>query len=329
MSEDLNVVVTAGHHFAAERVNDRSLEELIFASTSAAIAKAGLTPAQIDSVVISGNDQTDGRIISCMVTTGAVAGVGKNVTTVASGPEHAFAYAVMRLLAGQGSNVLVVGWSKPSESVHPEHAELVSADPFYVRPIGMNRQIAAALQASVDAGPPDAGTDYLAWPLVADPRGAHADGVCALVLEARESTDRRPGAVVRGMGWAMDRYDMGDRDDRDAGGFGQALQRAVGQAGRSYGPVESVDAYAVGAPNERRIVERTVSSIGSPTTAVHSSQEELHPDFAAGLFAIWRAARRVLPDASPSPVARAAAVATLGFAAQGTTVVLLSDAREV
>lgn len=326
MSADFKVVLTAGHHSAAERVDDRSLEELIFAATSAAIAKAGLTPDQIDAVVISGNDQTDGRIISCMVSTGAAAGVGKNVTTVASAPEHAFTYAVMRLLAGQGSNVLVVGWSKPSESVHPEHAELVSADPFYVRPIGMNRQIAAALQASVGAGPAEAGTGYLAWPLEAG--STHSDGVCAVVLEARERGDRRPGAVVRGMGWAMDRYELGDRDDAIAGGFDQALQRATGQAGPSYGPVDSVDAYAVGAPNERRIVERTASSIGSPDTVLHASDEELSPDFAAGLFTIWRAARRILPDASPNPVARAAAVSTLGFAAQGTTVVLLSDARE-
>lgn len=328
MSADLNVVLTAGHHYSADRVDDRSLEELIFASTSAAIAKARLTPEQIDAVVISGNDQTDGRIISCMVTTGAAAGVGKNVTMVASAPEHAFVYAVMRLLAGQGRNVLVAGWSKPSESVHPEHAELVSADPFYVRPIGMNRQIAAALQASVHAGPPEAGTGYLAWPLVADAAGGHVDGVCAVVLEARKRTDRRPGAVVRGVGWAMDRYDLGDREDSTAGGFVQALQRAVGQAGPTYGPVDSVDAYAVGAPSERRIVDRTVASIGSADTAVHSSDEERNPDFAAGLFTIWRAARRVLPDASPGPVARAAGIATLGFAAQGTTVVLLSDARE-
>ena len=329
MAEAPIIVVTAGHHAAAVRVEDRSLEELIFASTSAAIAKAGLTPDQVDAVVISGNDQTDGRIISCMVTTGAVAGVGKNVTTIASGPEHAFTYAVMRLLAGQGRNVLVVGWSKPSESVHPEHAELVSADPFYVRPIGMNRQIAAALQASVNAGPAEAGTDYLAWPLVAEVAGGHADGVCAVVLEARDSTDRRPGAVVRGMGWAMDRYEMGDRDDLIAGGFDSAVQQATSQAGPSYGPVESVDAFAVGPPNERRIVERTVARIGSPDTAAHSSQDELHPDFAAGLFTIWRAARRVMPGAQPRPVARAAAVATLGFAAQGTTVVLFSDATEV
>lgn len=328
MSVDLNVVITAGHHSSADRVDDRSLEELIFASTSAAIARAGLTAEQIDAVVISGNDQTDGRIISCMVTTGAAAGVGKNVTTVASAPEHAFTYAVMRLLAGQGRNVLVAGWSKPSESVHPEHAELVSADPFFIRPIGMNRQIAAALQASVHARPADSETSYLAWPLTAGVAGGHADGVCALVLEARESSDRRPGAIVRGMGWAMDRYDLGDREDRTAGGFDQALQRAVVQAGPTYGPVDSVDAFAVGAANERRIVERTVSSIGSSDTAMHSSEEELNPDFAAGLFTIWRAARRVLPDAAPGPVVRAAAVATLGFAAQGTTVVLLSDARE-
>lgn len=268
MSADLNVVLTAGHHSAADRVDDRSLEELIFASTSKAIAKAGLTPEQIDAVVISGNDQTDGRIISCMVTTGAVAGVGKNVTMVASAPEHAFAYAVMRLLAGQGRNVLVVGWSKPSESVHPEHTELVSADPFYVRPIGMNRQIAAALQASVDAGPPDVGTGYLAWPLVADAAGGHADGVCAVVLEARERTDRRPGAVVRGMGWAMDRYDLGDREDRIAGGFDQALRRAVGQAAPTYGPVDSVDAFAIGAPNERRIVYEPFKGLPAPPYAI-------------------------------------------------------------
>ena len=67
MAEAPIIVVTAGHHAAAVRVEDRSLEELIFASTSAAIAKAGLTPDQVDAVVISGNDQTDGRIISCMV----------------------------------------------------------------------------------------------------------------------------------------------------------------------------------------------------------------------------------------------------------------------
>ena len=329
MSEELIVVLTAGHHAAAERVDDRSLEELIFASTSAAISMAGLTPDQVDAVVISGNDQTDGRIISCMVTVGAAAGVGKNVTTIASGPEHAFTYAVMRLLAGQGRNVLVVGWSKPSESVEPEHAELVSADPFYVRPIGMTRQIAAALQASVHAAPAEAGTDYLAWPLVAEAGGGHSDGVCALILEARDSADRRPGAVVRGMGWAMDRYELGDRDDLIAGGFDSALQQATKQAGPSFGPVESVDAFAVGPSNERRIVERIVARIGSPDTAMHSSQDELNPDFAAGLFAIWRAARRVMPDAQPQPVARAAAVATLGFAAQGTTVVLLSNATEV
>jgi hypothetical protein len=324
-----NVVVTAGHHVVGARIESRSLEELIFEATSSAIAKAGLAPGQVDSVVISGNDQLDGRIISCMVTAGAAAGVGKNITTMASAPEHAFAYAVLRLLSGQGRNVLVVGWSKPSESVSPEHAELVSADPFFVRPIGMNRVLAAALQASLDAPAPESSdSPFVAWPLTTNDCQGHADGVCAMVLEVRQEDDHRPGARVRGVGWAMDRYDLGDREDLVAGGLDAAMRQATRQAGSSFGAVDSIDAFAFGAPNERRVVERAVSTMGGADTVAHSSAAEENPDFAAGLFTIWRAVRRVTAADGPSTVRTAAAVATLGFAAQGSTVVLLSDAME-
>ena len=286
--QSTKVVVAAGHHVASDRIETASLEELIFKTSSIAIARAGLTPEDVDAVVISGNDQTDGRIISCMVTAGAAAGVGKNVTTIASAPEHAFAYAYLRLLSGQGTNALVVGWSKPSESVFPEHAELVSADPFLVRPLGMNHVIASALQASAllhrEADPtPVTSTDnaYVAWPLTADSYHGHADGVCAMVMELRDATDPRPGAWVRGVGWAMDRYDLGDREDLEAGGLDAAMLQASKQAGPSFGPIDTLDTYAVGAPNERRLAARLAESLGSDTTQVFSSQTEPSPDFAA------------------------------------------------
>lgn len=337
------VVVAARAHVAGERIEDASLEELIFDAASRAVASAGLTPAEVDGVVLSGNDQTDGRIISCMVTTGAAGGVGKNVTMVASAPEHAFAYACLRLLSGQGRNALVVGWSKPSESVHPEHAELVSADPFYVRPVGMNAAIAAALQGSaLQASTPSGGVSgpasggggagegdtYVAWPLTRDSVHGHADGVCALVLERREAGDTRPGAVVRGVGWAMDRYELGDREDPGAGGLAAALALASRQAGPEYGPVDTLDTYAAGAPGEQHLADRLVAQLGDERTLVFSSRGEPSPDFAAGLFAIERAVVRVLQSAADGVGHAAAAACTLGLAGQGTTLVLLSTTAE-
>ncbi|CAB4926865.1 unannotated protein [freshwater metagenome] len=330
------VVITAGHQIAGERIETASLEELIFETVSTAIAKAGIAPESVDAIVMSGNDQTDGRIISCMVTAGPVGGVGKNVTTIASGPEHAFAYAYLRLLAGQGKNAVVVGWSKPSESVFPEHAELVSADPFIVRPIGMNRIIAAALQASVlpeaersNAHSESANDPLISWPLTASDCQDHADGVCAIVLESREPGHVDGGAWVRGVGWAMDRYDLGDRDNIEAGGLTAATELALKQAGDSFGPIGTLDAFAVGAPNERRLAQRLTHLLGDDKTESFPSIDCLNPDFAAGLFAIWRAAQRVMSPVQPNAPHFAAAAATLGFAAQGVTVVLMSDLSEV
>ena len=332
MSPKNRVVISAGHHTAGERIEDSSLEELIFRTVSAAVESAGLTLNEVDAVVISGNDQLDGRIISCMVSTGPAGGVGKNVTTIASSPEHAFAYGYLRLLAGQGSNVLVVGWSKPSESLYPEHAELLSADPFFVRPIGLNQVIAAALKASqmVNADPssaPDPTSTFLAWPLTAADYQGHSDGVCAIVMELRDESDERPGAWVRGVGWAMDRYDLGDREDAEVGGLDVAIRQASTLAGAEFGPINTLDAYTVGSVNERVLSARVASQLGNGGTTSFDSRDELNPDYAAGLFTIWRAAKRVLGSDAAGTSHSAAAVSTLGFAAQGSTVVLLSDCR--
>jgi len=168
-------------------VVERSLEEMTFATAQATVADAGLTFSDIDSVVISATDQVDGRVISCMVGSGPAAGVGRDLTMIASASEHALLYAYMRLLAGQGRTALVLAWGKPSESVAPAHAELVAAEPFVLRPHGMNDTLAAALHASAVGAPPQARDGFVSWPLThADIRPA-GDAVCGLVLAVADA----------------------------------------------------------------------------------------------------------------------------------------------
>src|SRR5918997_2027157 len=152
MAAGAAVAVVGAHHTPlAYRVDDRSLEELVFAAASGALADAGLTRDDIDGVVLATADQMSGRVIESMVVNGAAGGVGQDVTTLASAGEHALVYGYLRLRAGLGRRLLVVAWSKASESVDPRHAERVAAEPFLLRPLGVDAGIAAGLQASAYA----------------------------------------------------------------------------------------------------------------------------------------------------------------------------------
>lgn len=186
---------------------------MTFNASSAALADAGLSAASVGSVVIYGHDQTNGRVISCMVAAGPVGGVDRDVTMIASSAEHALIYAYLRLLAGQGDNVLVVAWGKPSESVHPEHAELVHAEPYLLRRLGMNNAVASALQASRLGHRPAEGDVTVAWPLTREELPGNQDAVHAAVLRREGTFDSGSEiASVLGLGWVTDVYDLGARD---------------------------------------------------------------------------------------------------------------------
>jgi acetyl-CoA acetyltransferase len=147
MTASVAAVVGVHHTPMRRRVDDLSLEEMIFAAARGALADAGLAIGDIDAVMLSTTDQVEGRVIESMVTNGAAGGVGKDVTTLASAGEHALVYAYVRIAAGQARRVLVVVWSKASESVNPAHADWLTAEPFLLRPLGMSSVAAAGLQA--------------------------------------------------------------------------------------------------------------------------------------------------------------------------------------
>lgn len=219
------VAVLATRRTAVPREDDRSLEEMIFSVAEEALSAAGLRASTVGGVVLYGNDQMNGRVISCMVGVGPAGGVDRDVTMIASSGEHAFIYAYLRLLAAQDRNVLLVGWGKPSEGVSPEHAQLVSAEPYLLRRVGMNDTIAAALQASRTTTTAAAGR-ITAWPLTAEDLPADNDVVYASVLAAEGGfTPGTELAWVLGAGWAMDGYDMGARDVAGMPALDAALQQ--------------------------------------------------------------------------------------------------------
>ena len=201
-----------------ENESTRSLEEMIFDTSTAALKSAGLEAQELDGVVLSGNDEIDGRVITIMSAAGPAGGVNRDTTMIASSGDHALIYGYLRLKSGQGKNVLVVGWAKPSESVDPDRVELMSAEPYLLRPIGMNKTIAAALQASTWVTGSDSyeSSETVVWPLRREDLPARGDSVYAAVLAVEgEFSAGSELAWIIDAGWATMSYELGERDLSD------------------------------------------------------------------------------------------------------------------
>jgi hypothetical protein len=316
----------------------RSLEESTFDVAQRVLKQAIMTFANVDAVVISGIDQMDGRVIESMVLSGAAGGVGRDLTCIPSASEHALLHAYQRIQAGFDSATLVLAFCKPSEGVVPEHAELVSAEPFFLRPIGFNNTIAAALQASalnelsdVDGagkGPGDK-RKVVAWPLYSGDLPRSRDLVVGMVLGERSTfTGQRPLAWIDGVGWATDEYELASRSGT-FNAMSAAADRAYAQAGVSdpesqieLAVVQSVSAAATPFLVEALRLDQSVLSKTDPALA------HAHGGHAAGLMALARAAivlGQVETPPDPLRVKLSVGAAVHGFGGQGSTVVVFGD----
>lgn len=308
----------------------RTLEEMIFDTATEALGAVGLTASDIDGFVVSGNDEIDGRVISIMPAVGPVGGVGKDTTMVASSADHALVYGWLRIKAGQGAKVLVVGWAKPSESVDPDRAELAGAEPFLLRRIGMNDTIAAALQASVwahrDGDLPNV-PDAVAWPLSRTDLPARGDSVYAILLAA--DGEFAPGselAWIVDAGWATDSYELGARDL----GMLRSLDLAVAQIVKRSphaGPA-SWSSIEVGGASEH-VVREVAKSVclrgGGVVNASGALKDRPTWGYVNGLGRMVQAAWSVNVDGA-DPVT-SAGIGFNGFAGQGATVVVFSNVK--
>ncbi len=326
------IAVVSAASTVVENESSRSLEEMLFDTTTAALTAAGLTAQDLDSIVLGANDQTDGRVISIMAGTGPTGGVHRDTTMIASSGDHALVYGYLRLKAGQGKNVLVVGWAKPSESVDPERAELMSAEPFILRQVGMNNTVAAALQASkwVDSGEESVSqSELVAWPLSRKDLPGRGDTVHAIVLAVDgEFTAGSELAWIVDAGWATMSYEIGARDLTDLGSLHSALNQI---AKRSPGASpENWDAVEIAGDSEPavRAVLRALPIRGEATVNPSGTLHEvLTSPFVAGLGRMTAAIRAVGQAGAEQKSRMTAGIGFNGFAGQGATVMVFSSSK--
>ncbi len=129
------------------RDTSRSLGELIFANVSSALADAGMTAADADSVVLGAHDVVDGRGLTSMVTAPAAAAYLKDEVRLSEDGLHAMVQAIARVRCGHSKVSVVAAWGRLSEG-QPDGIANAMFDPFFSRPLGMTEVAVSALRAS-------------------------------------------------------------------------------------------------------------------------------------------------------------------------------------
>ena len=339
---DVFVIGQAVHRPAA-RIGDKRLEELVFDTTHAALADAGVKRAQIDHVTIAGCDELDGRSISSMLLAApAGAQLRDEMKCTDSG---------------------LISWSKPS-TAPLEDVMRMRCEPFYTRPVGLNMAITDGLfaqaagakygfdefdadEAVLDAyrragrnprgmGHAIPGVEDIALsPYVATPlRRAHqapiTDGGVAMVVASarwlKANPRAKPLARVSGIGWRNEGYDLGA--DRLAGlsSFRASLGDALTMSGcKTAADLDLLELDAQTGFHE--LAYRAVLN-GSAPKAISTSGGAFaqNPYFCTGLINAAEAILQLSDQAGPIQmpgIKRAAAHGSHGFAQQGNVAVVL------
>lgn len=121
-------------------------QSMLFAVATEALSSCGLTIHDVDVVISAGSDFLDGRGISTVLTVDAMGAHFKEESKVAGDGMFAALYAYMRLASGLFDSALVVAYGKSSESSIREQTAIM-AEPFFLRPLGLDALSAGALQA--------------------------------------------------------------------------------------------------------------------------------------------------------------------------------------
>lgn len=137
-----------GHAINIEAENlDQSIEDLVFVTVKKALKNTGLTIEEIDTIVQAGDDILDGIAINHVYTVEPAGSFLKEESKVERDGAWAVHYALARLLSGKFETAMVVAFSKGSQlGLSPFSG--MSADPFYLRPVGADSHTIAGLQAS-------------------------------------------------------------------------------------------------------------------------------------------------------------------------------------
>ncbi len=268
-------VLGAGFTAFAGRRDDVRLEELIFEAAAAALADAGITRADIGTVVMAGADQLDGRSISSMMAAGPAGAYLKDEIRTTSEGTYAAILACLRILSGEYEVALAITWSKTSEGPYDLISNL-SYDPFWLRPLAFNDIVESAVVSSsyqssttllAEAAPavvvknrshgsanPRAylrapvtreailASPYIAYPIRKAEVPQPCDGAVALVLasEGRTLEAKRAPVWIQGFGWGTGNYTYGRGVAAELPGLRAAATKAYAMAGVTQ-PASEID----------------------------------------------------------------------------------------
>jgi acetyl-CoA acetyltransferase len=255
-------------HPAADVIGESRLEEMAYRTARAALDDAGVERQQIDHVTLAASDEIDARGISSMLLAAPSGAYLKDEMRVTDSGMTGLHLGAMRVGAGDLKLGLVVSWNQSSVLALEDIARM-RAEPFFLRPVGLNFAIADGLFANAMAqsnGMTESDVaarvlarlgaasqnpravkrklpscaDITCSPLLAHPlRRGHCapvtDGAVAMVLASgdwvRAHPDRRPLARIAGASWAVDRYQLDANRLRGLQIFNAALQDVLSRAG--------------------------------------------------------------------------------------------------
>jgi acetyl-CoA C-acetyltransferase len=255
--------------------------ELIYEATTAALKDAGITRDDLDDVVSISSDFWDGRTISSMAISDAIAAYGKDISTVEGDGTFGAFYGLARTLSGKFDVTLVAAHHKGTESNMNEITN-TSFDPLVERKLGLDAVSSAALQARrymskyglteeqfaltsvknhgnamrnpLAMLPMEISVeDVMNSRMVADPLkvldcSPLTDGAAAIIMATEEAAkklvDPAKCVWVKGVGHCSDAYRPGDRDLADTRALKDAAKRAYSMAGIS-DPLAEIDVAEV------------------------------------------------------------------------------------
>jgi acetyl-CoA C-acetyltransferase len=266
-------IVAAAQTKYEESKQNLSYEELVWEVVEKVTQDAGLMWADriingfgIDSIVSCSEDYWDSRVISQFAIQRELGAHGMPETKVCADGTKAVYLATIQILSGRYDVVLVVSHRKESVTVR-SIIENCGLDPIYMRPLGLDYTVAAAMQArrymfkygiseeqcakvvvknrKNGKSNPFAQLhsevrieDVLKSKIIAEPiklldAKPVSDGACAIILASEEKAKKITDKPIwiKGIGNCYDLHYLGDRDLADCNSLEFAAKQAYSMAG--------------------------------------------------------------------------------------------------
>jgi acetyl-CoA C-acetyltransferase len=276
LSGRVAIVDVAQTKHGAPYIRNLTVSDLVYIVVKELLEKTGISIEDLETIITSSSDFWQGSGCSNVFYFDAAGAYLKDSPKVEEDSALGFVYAFMRILSGHFDKALIVAVTKCSEAPSISDITSLNSDPFYQRPVGIEEVTAAGLQAQQYVSRyklsdeiraeiavknyrnainnPYAhrrmnltidevlGSEILAYPLRRLEVADGSDGAVAVLISSEEAARKLTDTPVwiRGVGWSVDHYFLGDRDLLEVVSLREASERAYKMSGIRY-PRKQID----------------------------------------------------------------------------------------